>query len=191
MEYFSLWREWLGGGRVGESQLWGHPVWLWGRWGKLAQLLGAFAVLVELIGRRRWQHAHDVLRLLIKNVGSHMRNIDTQGMWDWAGIVSALAVSGAVFWLVYQHVAWGFALLLSVVFFAVILLSLFTGTFLWFVPAIPLVAAWGVLLALLKIGGFFIGMVVRGLEYSTARVVSQIIGLLLLVVGTSFDLLGA
>lgn len=191
MEYFSLWIEWFGGHRIGENQLWGHPVWLWARWGKLAQLAGAFTVVVDLIGSTRWRLAHDALSMSIRNLRAHLRGLDTQGSRDWAGIASALVVSGAFFWLANQHVAPGLALLFSIAFFVVIILSLFTGTFLWFVPAIPLVAAWGILALLLKVFSLCVGLVVRLLEYNTARVLAQVSGLVLLVVGTSFDLLGA
>jgi hypothetical protein len=33
-----------------DCSLWGHPLWYWGRWGKVAELAAALSIVVEIIG---------------------------------------------------------------------------------------------------------------------------------------------
>lgn len=188
----SVWREWLTGPLAADRLLWGQPTWLWARWGKLGQLLGAFAIVVELIGRRRWQIMHGRLTNAIEYVRHHTPELrDTQRVRDWAHGLSALTISAALFLVTSGYFTWWIALLIAVAFFTLLLVSLFTGTLLWLIPALPVfalhLAAWG----LLKLASVSLRLLLRALEYPTARVLTQIGALALVVLGTCFDFLGS
>jgi hypothetical protein len=53
-EFFDIWVAWWTATKpISEDALWGHPVFFWGRCGKVMELIAAFFLLYEILGKEK------------------------------------------------------------------------------------------------------------------------------------------
>lgn len=56
VSWWDIWITWWSTESVAREQLWGHPIWWWGRVGKVLQFFGAVLGAVDLIGPERFRN---------------------------------------------------------------------------------------------------------------------------------------
>ena len=210
-DWSDLWVRWWHGELVGSQILWGHPVFVWGRVGKMMQFAGALTIIVEIIGPDRLDRHGRVLKRCRWSalVGQNI----TDALWpDDVGEpprepTSADRLFGTLYHLAYW-VLGGILLLVAYVLTQniFVVLGLLIGLLLLLslkrregVPAFIWLPAFGLtvaMAAIIGISGFILNKwVVQplavGLRSKNVVRVSQIVGVALLVVGFQFDLLAA
>ena len=57
-DFFNIWEAWWNASEpISQNLLWGHPVFFWGRCGKVMELIAAFFLLYEILGREKSSEA--------------------------------------------------------------------------------------------------------------------------------------
>lgn len=183
---------WFAGELDRDHLVWEHPVWWWGRVGKLAQLLGAAGVVVDLIGRTRWEAFVAGLRpRLVKLKASLGVARESQRTKDVAGLASVFLVVALLWGLFHGYMPLWVSAVFAALLFVLLAAGVFTGTPLLLVILIPFFLLRLLWYALLKFALFMSRGILWVLNYDNARRALGVAAFALIVFGTGLDMMAS
>jgi hypothetical protein len=212
------WSHWRAGQPTSDLELWGHSMLFWGRLGKLLQFVGALTVIAELIGVDRLQrlgaswHGPDTpvtraqrrLRARIQSVKDKLSSLTVGAIALLFGL--AIVVGNSL----YAVLAWrafreqGFKALISQEWVLELIQPFWPkGALVYGSPVLIPLTAWLCVYALPMLGLAFLNVLGRVADQCVIRPVAwtldrsalgalvKVMSLVLLLVGTHFDLLAS
>jgi hypothetical protein len=177
-EFIDVWTAWINASTpIHEQMLWGHTVLFWGRVGKVMELIGAFFLIYEILGREESS----------EQATGFAEQMSARSMWKEFWAASADMDKAG-----YLRRNWRILLLLFIVFLLVVLFNKPTdfGTFIYLVFVTYIgIGLFSLAIVLLLIFFGWGASVYAWLSAKEPRL--RIVNLFVLAVGIMFDLLAS